>query len=118
MLSIVFGEFHYAWNKCIFFEMYWLYFSHVCLFNVLFNWTKFEDLAGVARADQGSVKAQSPPIICHAPTASRREAAIRGGGVANDWRRLCVKGIAYFYVGNGKGVAYFFKVHQANSNSL
>ena len=56
MLSIVFGEFHYAWNKCIFFEMYWLYFSHVCLFNVLFNWTKFKDLAGVARADQGSVK--------------------------------------------------------------
>ena len=29
-----------------------------------------------------------------------------------------VKGIAYFYVGNGKGVAYFFKTHQANSNSL
>ena len=35
-------------------------------------------------------QAQSPPIICHAPTASRREAtvAIRGGGLANDWRRL------------------------------
>ena len=40
--------------------------------------------------------AQSPPIICHAPTASRREAtrsfssplAIRCGGLANDWRRL------------------------------
>ena len=29
-----------------------------------------------------------------------------------------VKGIAYFYVGNGKGVAYFLKTHQANSNSL
>ena len=29
-----------------------------------------------------------------------------------------VKGIAYFYVGNGKGVAYFSKTHQANSNSL
>ena len=29
-----------------------------------------------------------------------------------------VKGIAYFYLGNGKGVAYFFKTHQANSNSL
>ena len=29
-----------------------------------------------------------------------------------------LKGIAYFYVGNGKGVAYFFKTHQANSNSL
>ena len=32
-------------------------------------------------------RSQSPPIICHAPTASRRE-AIRGGGLANDWRRL------------------------------
>ena len=29
-----------------------------------------------------------------------------------------VKGIAYFYVGNGKGVAYFLKTRQANSNSL
>ena len=29
-----------------------------------------------------------------------------------------VKSIAYFYVGNGKGVAYVLKTHPANSNSL
>ena len=29
-----------------------------------------------------------------------------------------VKGITYFYVGNGKGVAYFLKMHHVNSNSL
>ena len=40
------------------------------------------------------------------------------------WKRVAradqgsVKGIAYFYVGNGKGVAYFLKTRQANSNSL
>ena len=32
--------------------------------------------------------AQSPPIIRKAPTANRLTAT-RGGGVANDWRRLC-----------------------------
>ena len=51
--------------------------------------------------------------------ASRRptEWSVPGHAVARA-DQGSVKGIAYFYVGNGKGVAYFFKTHQANSSSL
>ena len=52
------------------------------------------------------------------PQRMMQLAALEGGSRLARADQGSVKGIAYFYVGNGKGVAYFLKTHQANSNSL